>query len=47
MKNLASIFAAYMLAWVIFFAFYVSVARRTQSLRDEIERLKALARRGQ
>lgn len=40
MKNLDSVFAAYMFAWAIFFIFYVSVARRTSELRGEIQRLK-------
>ena len=40
MKNLNSVFAAYMLGWAIFFGFYVTIARRTSALREEIERLK-------
>jgi uncharacterized membrane protein YciS (DUF1049 family) len=40
MKNLDSVFAAYMMGWAIFFVFYLSVARRTSALREEIERLK-------
>jgi hypothetical protein len=40
MKNLDSVFAAYMIGWGIFFVFYVTVARRTSVLREEIERLK-------
>lgn len=40
MKNLDSVFAAYMFGWAIFFVFYVSVARRTSALRGEIQRLK-------
>jgi hypothetical protein len=40
MKNLGSVFAAYMMAWGIFFVFFVTIARRTSALRDEIERLK-------
>jgi hypothetical protein len=40
MKNLDSVFAAYMIGWGIFFVFYLTVARRTATLRAEIERLK-------
>jgi len=40
MKNLNSVFAAYLAAWGIFFAYYISIARRTAALREEIERLK-------
>jgi hypothetical protein len=39
-KNLDSVFAAYMAGWAIFFVFYLTVARRTSALRDDIERLK-------
>jgi hypothetical protein len=46
MKNLDSVFAAYMAAWVIFFVFYLTVARRTSALREDIERLKNLQNRG-
>ena len=40
MKNLGSVFAAYVIGWGIFFLYYITVARRTAALRDEIERLK-------
>jgi hypothetical protein len=40
MKNLDSVFAAYMTGWAIFFVFYLTVARRTSALREDIERLK-------
>jgi uncharacterized membrane protein YciS (DUF1049 family) len=40
MNNLQSVFAAYVLGWAVFFVFYLTVAKRTSSLRDEIERLK-------
>jgi hypothetical protein len=40
MKNLNSVFAAYLAGWGIFFAYYISIARRTAVLREEIERLK-------
>ncbi|MGB8323793.1 MAG: hypothetical protein WCE52_12620 [Candidatus Acidiferrum sp.] len=40
MKNLNSVFAAYIIGWGIFFLFYLSIAKRTSDLRTEIERLK-------
>jgi len=40
MKNLESVFAAYLIGWAVFFAFYLTVAKRTSALRDEVERLK-------
>jgi CcmD family protein len=46
MKNLDSVFAAYMVGWTVFFVYYISVARRTAALRDEIERLKNSLNRG-
>jgi hypothetical protein len=45
-KNLDSVFAAYMAGWAIFFAFYLTMAARTSALRDEIERLKNSLIRG-
>jgi len=44
-KNLDSVFAAYLIGWGVFFAYYLTVARRTSSLRDEIERLKKSLKR--
>jgi hypothetical protein len=46
MKNLDSVFIAYLVGWGIFFVYYVSVARRTSALREEIERLKNSLHRG-
>ena len=40
MKNLESVFAAYMAAWAIFFVFYITIAQRAAALRGEVERLK-------
>jgi hypothetical protein len=40
MKNLNSVFAAYLIGWGVFFLFYVSIAKRTSDLRNEIDRLK-------
>ncbi len=44
MKNLQSVFAAYLTGWAVFFLFYVTVAKRTSDLRAEINRLKARAK---
>jgi hypothetical protein len=41
MKNLDSVFAAYLIGWGIFFVYFLSVARRTSALREDIERLKS------
>ena len=46
MKNFDSILAAYLAGWAIFFLYYLSVARRTAALREEIERLKNSLGRG-
>jgi len=46
MKNLDSVFAAYLIGWGVFFVFYVSIARRTSALRDEVERLKSSLGKG-
>lgn len=40
MKNLDSVFAAYLIGWGIFFVYYLTIARRTTALRNDIERLK-------
>jgi len=40
MKNLDSVFAAYVIGWGIFFAFFLSIVKRTSALRGEVERLK-------
>ena len=40
MKNLNSIFAAYLIGWGVFFLFFASVAKRSSDLRGEVERLK-------
>jgi hypothetical protein len=39
-KNLNSIFAAYMIGWGVFFLFFVSIVKRSSDLRGEVERLK-------
>jgi hypothetical protein len=41
MKNLESVFAAYIMGWGIFFVFFLSIVKRTSALRSEIERLKS------
>jgi hypothetical protein len=43
MKNLDSVFWAYVLGWVVFFGFYLSIAKRSRDLRSEVERLKRSA----
>jgi hypothetical protein len=40
MKNVNSVFAAYIIGWCVFFLFYITIAKRTNDLRAEIERLK-------
>ena len=40
MKNLGSVFAAYLIGWGVFFLFYVTIAKRTSDIREELERLK-------
>jgi hypothetical protein len=40
MKNLGSVFAAYLIGWGVFFLFYVTIAKRTSDIRAELERLK-------
>jgi hypothetical protein len=39
-KNLNSVFAAYLIGWSVFFLFFVSIAKRSSDLRTEVERLK-------
>ncbi len=46
MKNLDSIFAAYLLGWTVFFAFFLTVAKRGAALREELDRLKDILNRG-
>ena len=40
MKNLNSVFAAYLIGWAVFFFYFLTVARRTSNLKSDIERLK-------
>jgi hypothetical protein len=47
MKNLDSVFAAYVVGWAVFFVFYLTVARRTSLLREDLERLKQSMKKGQ
>jgi hypothetical protein len=46
MKNFESIFAAYILAWAIFFLYDVSLARRLARAEEELLRLKDFLRGG-
>jgi len=43
MKNLNSVFAAYLIGWGVFFLFFLSMVKRTSDLRAEVERLKKAA----
>jgi hypothetical protein len=49
-KNLDSVFAAYLIGWGIFFVFSLTVAKRAASLKDDLaqlkERLQDSARQG-
>ena len=40
MKSLDSVFAAYVFGWAVFFVFYLTIAKRTAALRQELDRLK-------
>jgi len=42
-KNLDSVFWAYILGWAIFFGFYLTIAKRLSDLRAEVDRLKRSA----
>lgn len=46
MKNLGSVFAAYLIGWAVFFIFFVTLAKRTSDIRAELERLKNALPRG-
>ena len=46
MTSLDSVFAAYVIGWAVFFVFYLTVAKRTSSLRAEVDRLKNSLHRG-
>jgi hypothetical protein len=46
MKNLGSVFAAYLIGWGIFFLLYVTIAKRTSDLKKEIQSLKDSINKG-
>ncbi|MBZ5701448.1 MAG: hypothetical protein LAN84_06345 [Acidobacteriia bacterium] len=46
MKNLDSVFAAYLIGWAIFFGYYLTVGRRVSALREDVERLKSALKSG-
>ena len=46
MKSLNSVFAAYVFGWAVFFVFYLTIAKRTASLREELDRLQNSLNRG-
>jgi len=45
MKNLDSVFAAYVAVWAIFFVYQFTVSRRLARLQSEVERLKGAEKR--
>ena len=46
MRSLDSVFAAYIIGWAVFFVFYLTIAKRTSSMREELDRLKNSLNRG-
>jgi hypothetical protein len=46
MKNLDSLFAAYLMGWAIMFVYYLTVGRRISALKEDLERLKNSLSRG-
>ena len=46
MKNLGSVFAAYLIGWSVFFIFNLTIAKRVSDLRKELEGLKTTLNRG-
>jgi len=46
MRSLDSVFAAYVIGWAVFFVFYLTIAKRTSSLREELDRLKSTLNKG-
>jgi CcmD family protein len=46
MSNFESLFTAYIMVWVIFLVYEVTVARRVSKLQEEVERLKQELRQG-
>jgi CcmD family protein len=46
MSNFESLFTAYIMVWVIFLVYEVTVARRLSRLQEEVERLKEQLRQG-
>lgn len=46
MRSLDSVFAAYIIGWAVFFVFYLTVAKRTSALREELDRLKTSLNKG-
>ncbi len=46
MSNFESLFTAYIMVWVIFLVYEVTVARRVSKLQEEVEQLKEQLRLG-
>jgi hypothetical protein len=42
MKNFGSILVAYMIGWGVFFAYFLTIARRTAALRKDLQRINSL-----
>jgi CcmD family protein len=42
MKNFESLFAAYLIIWVIFMVYEISVGQRLSKIQAELQRLKDL-----
>jgi len=40
-KNLNSVFEAFIAVWAVFFVYQITVGRRLARLQDEVERLKS------
>jgi len=47
LKNLDSVFAAYLIGWGIFFAFSLSVAKRAAGLECELEQMEGRLSQGE
>jgi hypothetical protein len=46
MKNLDSVFAAYLIGWAVFFVYYLTVAKRISAVREELQAVKNSITRG-
>ena len=46
MKNLDSVFAAYLIGWAVFFVYYLTVAKRISAVREDLQAVKNSMTRG-